>query len=145
MLTLATLLLAEGGGNPLSGLLPFILMIAVFYFLVLRPMSKQEKERKARMSELKRGDRIVLTGGLLGRISRIEPDDPVAIIELADKIKIRVLKKEITDLESNALKDASDKKKDEKKADEKPADDKKAEDDDEDDVAAEPATTKRNG
>lgn len=155
MLTSATLLnpvpllLAEGAGSPLSGLLPFILMIAVFYFLVLRPMSKQEKERKLRMAELKRGDRIVLTGGLLGRISRMEPDDPVAIIELADKLKIRVLKKDIIDLESNALKDATkdDKKKDDKKADDKKADDKsdKADDDADDDVAAESAEPRRNG
>jgi preprotein translocase subunit YajC len=141
------LLLAEGAGNPLGGLLPFILMIAVFYFLVLRPMSKQEKDRKQRMSELKRGDRIVLTGGLLGRISRIEPDDPVAIIELADKLKIRVLKKDITDLESNALKDASkdDKKKDEGK-DGKDGKDAKADEDD-DDTAGEPAAgeARRNG
>ncbi len=120
MLTSATLLLAEGG-SPLSGLLPFILMIAVFYFLVLRPMSKQEKDRKQRMSELKRGDRVVLTGGLLGRISRIEPDDDVAIIELADKVKVRVLKKDIADLESNALK--KDDKKTDKKADEPAEDD----------------------
>lgn len=145
MLTSATLLFAEGAGSPLSGLLPFILMIAVFYFLVLRPMSKQEKERKQRMSELKRGDRIVLTGGLLGRITRIEADDPVAIIELADKLKIRVLKKDITDLESNALKDATkdDKKKDEKKADDK-ADD-KADEKDDDDTAGEPTEVRRNG
>ncbi|MFV8754349.1 preprotein translocase subunit YajC [Nannocystaceae bacterium ST9] len=135
MSTSATLLLAEGASSPLSGLLPFILMIAVFYFLVLRPMSKQEKERKQRMSELKRGDRIVLTGGLLGRISRIEPDDDVAIIEIADKVKIRVLKKDIGDLESNALAKAKDDKKDGgKKDDKKDADkpDDKAADDDDD-------------
>ncbi len=134
MLISATLLLAEGASNPLTGLLPFILMIAVFYFLVLRPMSKQEKERKQRMSELKRGDRIVLTGGLLGRISRIEPDEDVAIIELNDKLKVRVLKKDITDLESNALTKAKDDKKDDKKKPDKAADD---DDDDDDDKATE--------
>ena len=116
----STMLLAEGAagpGGPLGGLLPFILMIGVFYFLVLRPMKKQEDQRKQRLAELKRGDRIVLTGGLLGRISNIDED--VAIVEIADKVKVRVLKKDIADFEENAL------KKDDKKSDEK-ADDKGA-------------------
>lgn len=126
MLDPSTLLLAEGAASsPLGGLLPFILMIGVFYFLVLRPMKKQEDQRKQRLAELKRGDRIVLTGGLLGRISRI--DDDVAIVEIADKVKVRVLKKDIADFEDNALK--KDDKKDDKSADksdkkdDKPADD----------------------
>lgn len=121
----ASLLLAEGGGPlaGLSGLVPFIAMIAIFYFLVLRPMKKQEEDRKTRMNSLKRGDRIVLTGGLLGRISKIEPDDEVVVVELAEKVKVRVLKKDITDLESNAL------KKDDKKAEPDKKSDKKADED----------------
>jgi preprotein translocase subunit YajC len=125
MLDPSTLLLAEGAAGPLGGLLPFILMIGVFYFLVLRPMKKQEDQRKHRLAELKRGDRIVLTGGLLGRISRI--DDDIAIVEIADRVKVRVLKKDIADFEDNALK--KDGKKDEKQDD-------KAEDDDDSDSEA---------
>ena len=119
------MLLAEGAAqSPLGGMLPFILMIGVFYFLVLRPMSKQEKERKQRLSELKRGDRIVLTGGLLGRISRV--DDDIVIVEIADKVKVRVLKKDVSDFEECALEAAKkdrgdkggDKDKDKKSSDE---------------------------
>lgn len=118
MLDSTTLLLAEGAAaSPLGGLLPFILMIGVFYFLVLRPMKKQEDQRKQRLAELKRGDRIVLTGGLLGRISRI--DDEVAIVEIADRVKVRVLKKDIADFEANALKKDEDKKAEDKKAEDK--------------------------
>ena len=127
------LLLAEGAAaSPLGGLLPFILMIGVFYFLVLRPMKKQEDQRKQRLAELKRGDRIVLTGGLLGRISRI--DDDVAIVEIADRVKVRVLKKDIADFEENALKkdDKKTDKKDEKKDDKSEKQDDKPADDDED-------------
>jgi preprotein translocase subunit YajC len=124
MLDSSTLLLAQGAG-PLGGLLPFILMIAVFYFLVLRPMKKQEDQRKQRLAELKRGDRIVLTGGLLGRISRIDED--VAIVEIADRVKVRVLKKDIADFEENALK--KDGKKDDKQDDKQ---DDRADDDDTD-------------
>lgn len=126
MLAQTTLLLAEGAG-PLGGMLPFILMIGVFYFLVLRPMSKQEKERKQRLAELKRGDRIVLTGGLLGRISRVEDD--VVVVEIADKVKVRVLKKDVADFEAAALEKAAkergsgkDDKKDDKSKDDKAKD-----------------------
>lgn len=94
-------------GNPM---VLFILLIGVFYFIVLRPMKKQEEQRKQKLAELKRGDRVVLTGGLLGRISRI--DDDIAIVEIAEKVKVRVLKKDIADFEDNALK--KDDKKDEK-------------------------------
>ncbi|HLT39136.1 MAG TPA: preprotein translocase subunit YajC [Enhygromyxa sp.] len=135
MLDPSTLLLAEGAaGNPLGGPLPvFILMIGVFYFLVLRPMKKQEDQRKQRLAELKRGDRIVLTGGLLGRISRI--DDDVAIVEIADRVKVRVLKKDIADFEDNALK-KDDKKDDKKDADKKESAKKDTDDQDADDDAS---------
>ena len=123
MLDQTTLLLAEGAAaSPLGGLLPFILMIGVFYFLVLRPMKKQEDTRKQRLAELKRGDRIVLTGGLLGRISRIDED--IAIVEIADKVKVRVLKKDIADFEENALKKDGDKDDDKKSDKSEKADDK---------------------
>ena len=115
MLVQTSLLLAEGAaGNPLTGMLPFVLMIGVFYFLVMRPMKKQEDERKQRLAELKRGDKIVLTGGLLGRISKVEDD--IVIVEIADRVKVRVLKKDVADFEDNALKKDDKDKKDEKKA-----------------------------
>ncbi|KIG18175.1 Preprotein translocase subunit YajC [Enhygromyxa salina] len=128
------MLLAEGAMGPLGDFLPFILMIGVFYFLVLRPMSKQEKERKQRLSELKRGDRVVLTGGLIGRISRVDED--IVVVEIADKVKVRVLKKDVADFEEAALsqakKDRGDKgDKGAKAKDDKAKDDKdtKAKDD----------------
>lgn len=122
------LLLAEGAANPLAGMWPILLMIGVFYFLVLRPMKKQEDERKKRLSEIKRGDKVVLTGGLLGRVSRV--DDDIAVVEIADKVKVRVLKKDIADFEENALKKDDKKGKDEAKADKK--DEAKPKDDDDD-------------
>ena len=105
-------LLAEGGGGGgLGGLLPILLMFAVIYFIVLRPMSKQEKERKKRVEGIKKGDEVVLGGGILGRISNA--DDPtVAIVEIADKVKIRVLKKDIADTKAAALANSDKDKKD---------------------------------
>ena len=98
MLATPTLsLLAEGAApsSGLTGFLPIILMVAVFYFLVIRPASKQEKDRKARLSKLDKGDQVRLTGGILGKVVSIE--DQIVFVEIADKVKIRVLKAEIGD------------------------------------------------
>jgi preprotein translocase subunit YajC len=137
--TASSLLAEAGAGSSLGSFLPIILMFAVVYLIVLRPMSKQEKERRKRVEALKKGDEVVIGGGILGRISNAD-DAKVAVVEIADKVKIRVLKKDIVDTKAAALKDdakagdkkpekpekADDKKADDKKADDKPADDKAA-------------------
>lgn len=97
-------LIAQGEGGAFQGFLPLILMLAVVYFIVLRPMSKQEKERRKRIETIKKGDQVVIGGGILGRVSNM--DDPkIAIVEIADKVKIRVLKKDLVDTQAAALKD----------------------------------------
>ncbi len=97
-------LLGQGAGSALSGVLPIVLMFGVVYFIVLRPMSRQEKDRKKRIETLGKGDQVVIGGGILGRISNL--DDPkIAVVEIADKVKIRVLRKDIVDAAEAALKD----------------------------------------
>ena len=70
---------AEGAAGLMS-FVPLILMFAVFYFLLIRPQQKRQKEHKAMLGALKRGDRIVTAGGLYGRI--LEVEDEVLIIDL---------------------------------------------------------------
>ena len=117
------LLVAEGGaGSILSNpMIPMLGMFAIIYFMVLRPMSKQEKDRKARVEGLKKGDEVVLQGGILGRISSISAEDDVAMVEIADRVKVRVLKKDINDTRDAAKKAAA---KDAKAKDAKAKDDK---------------------
>lgn len=103
---LASTLVAEGAGGGLTGILPFVLMIGVIYFIVLRPMSRQEKDRKKRVESLKKGDQVVIGGGILGRISNVD-DEKIAVVEIADRVKIRVMKKDIVDTQANALDDKS--------------------------------------
>lgn len=105
--TTATLLAAGPSFmDSLGSFAPMILMVVVVYFLLLRPMSQEEKTRKSRLDDLKKGDRVVLSGGLLGRISRLE--DHTAMIELSDKVKVRVLRKDIVDTEEHALSKAKE-------------------------------------
>jgi preprotein translocase subunit YajC len=106
--TLTAILAANGGGSMVTQLLPFVAMFAVIYFILIRPMSKQEKERKKRVEGLKKGDQVVIGGGILGRISNAD-DDKVAVVEIADRVKIRVLKKDIVDTQDAALKAEADK------------------------------------
>ena len=93
-----------GAGSFFGDLGGFLLPLVIFgiaWVLLIRPMSATEKERKARAEGIKIGDKVVLTSGLLGRVSKL--DDKVAVIELADKVKVRVLRKDVVDTEDAAL------------------------------------------
>lgn len=91
----SSLLLAETAGSPLGGFLVPILMFAAIYFILIRPMSKQEKDRKARLDKLAAGDTVRLTGGIIGKITSI--DGPIAMVEVADRVRLKVLRAEIGD------------------------------------------------
>jgi preprotein translocase subunit YajC len=81
----------EGGGQAGGGLAafaPLLLMLVVFYFLLIRPQQKKQKEHRAMLDNLQRGDVIVTTGGLQGKITGLT--DTVITLEIADKIRIKV-------------------------------------------------------
>jgi preprotein translocase subunit YajC len=83
---------AGGGGlDGLGGLLPLVLIFVVFYFLLIRPQQKKAKEHREVLANLRRGDRIVTNGGLLGTITRV-PNDSELIVEIAEGVKVRVLR-----------------------------------------------------
>jgi len=118
MFSLTPVLLAEAPAAPslFEGMLPMILMFVVIYFLILRPMSKSEKERKSRVSTLERGDEVQLAGGILGRISNPDAGNGVAVVEIADRVKIRVVRDQIHDrFDAKAAAARADKDKKDKK------------------------------
>jgi preprotein translocase subunit YajC len=89
---------AAGGapGSPMEGLkafFPLILMFVIFYFLLIRPQQKKQKEHKNLLANLKRGDEVVTVGGLMGRITALT--DRVVTLEIADKVRVRVLRSQI--------------------------------------------------
>lgn len=101
MLT-ATLLLAEGGGDPLGGLgsfLPIILIVLLGYFMIFRPMRRQEAERRAMVNSIKKNDEVIAVGGILGTVVNIKEkvpgtpsgDDEITV-KIDDKVRIRVLR-----------------------------------------------------
>ena len=78
-----------GGDGGFITLVPLILIFAVFYFLLIRPQQKKAKYHKEMVSSLKRGDRIVTGGGIVGRVARIEGNNEL-IVEIAPEVRVRV-------------------------------------------------------
>lgn len=81
------------GSNPLTTFLPLILIMAVFYLFMIRPQMKKQKELRTYRESLRKGDKIVTTGGIYGKVTEIS--DQVVTVEIADKIKIKIDKSAI--------------------------------------------------
>ena len=77
-------------------IVPFAAMFAVVYFLMIRPQQKKMKEQQSMLSQLKPGDEVVTTSGILGKITQLS--DKIVTIEVADKVRIRVLRSQISQL-----------------------------------------------
>ena len=81
-------------GNLLSSLLPLIVLFAIFYFLIIRPQQKQQKEHQKMLDSLKKGDKIVTSGGLIVEIIEIEKE--YFVIKHHDNTKSRLVKTFVT-------------------------------------------------
>lgn len=82
---------AEGqSSNPIIGFLPFILLIVVFYFFIIRPQSKRQKEHQAMLESLQKGDRIITTGGIIGTV--IGKYEDKIVIKVGDGVKLEIAK-----------------------------------------------------
>ena len=74
----------------MQGLLPMVLIIGVMYLIVLRPQMRKQKETQKMLTELKKGDDIVTTGGIVGRISGIKDDE--ITLQVQEGVRLRVLR-----------------------------------------------------
>jgi preprotein translocase subunit YajC len=91
---------AGASGDPMTAtlvnLLPLVLIVVMFYFLLIRPQQKRMKAHQEMIANLKRGDVVVTTGGLIGKIKSIADDE--ARIELAPNVEVRAVRSAITDV-----------------------------------------------
>jgi preprotein translocase subunit YajC len=85
---------AGGAGGGLLGLLPIILMFVVLYFLMIRPQMKRQKEQKAMIDALGKGDEVVSAGGVVGRVTKV--GDAYITIEIAECTEIIMQKAAVT-------------------------------------------------
>ncbi len=92
-------LLAAAAGNPslmeffVTTGFPMLLIFAIFYFLLIRPVNKKRRDHEARLEALKKGDKVVTTGGLHGEVTKVE--DHILVLKLADNVKVRVVQSTI--------------------------------------------------
>lgn len=83
------------GGNPLVTFLPFILIIVVMYFLMIRPQAKKQKEKQRMVDALKKGDNVVTNGGIHGKVMGFTDDNKTVIVKVDDNVKLNIDKSAI--------------------------------------------------
>ncbi len=102
---------SSGPFGMLGGFIPMILIFVIFYVVLMLPMQKQRKALQAMIENLKKGDRVVTSGGIFGEVTQVE--GPTVMLRIADNVRVRVAKSAITGLEGNPEKtekaDKSDK------------------------------------
>jgi preprotein translocase subunit YajC len=100
-MTSLDLLAAAAAGTPEAPpawlqFLPFIAVGVIFWFLILRPQMRQQKEQKAKIAAIKKGDQVLTAGGLIGKVLKV--DDHYAELELGPNVKVKALKSTISDI-----------------------------------------------
>jgi preprotein translocase subunit YajC len=87
----------QGGSGLLGALLPFLIMFAVLYFLLIRPQQKRAKEHKALLEKLKKGDRVITNSGLFGTIVNFNEKNKSVVLNVGDQdtVKLEVLRSAI--------------------------------------------------
>lgn len=90
---------APGGPAGLIQMAPYLLIFVVFYFVLLAPMRKQQKKTKEMLGNLKKGDRVVTSGGIYGTIAQIE--DQVVWLKIADTVKVKLARSAVTGIVSD--------------------------------------------
>ena len=96
------LMFFQGGLGALGGLLPMLLIIAVFYVLLIRPQQKRQKQLQDTISQLKAGDRIVTTGGVIGTITTVR--DTSFLIRSAEKSILEIARSAVAGIDEEEKK-----------------------------------------
>jgi len=106
---------AGGGSDFLVQLFPLILIFIVFYFLLIRPQQSKMKQQKEMLAGVKRGDRVVTGGGIIGLVTKVIGDNELQV-ELAEGVRVRIIKQTITDIltRGESVRGAKDSEEDEK-------------------------------
>lgn len=79
---------ASSGAGGIASFIPLILMFVIFYFLLIRPQQKKSKELREMIASLKKGDRIITSGGIHGQVTAV--DDTTLTVEISDKVRVKL-------------------------------------------------------
>ena len=86
-----------GGDSMLVSLLPFILIFVIMYFLILRPQQKRVKQHQEMVKNVRRGDTVITSGGLIGKVTKVIDDEQIEV-ELADEVRVRQMRSMVSDV-----------------------------------------------
>jgi preprotein translocase subunit YajC len=86
-----------GDGGMLMSLLPFILIFVIMYFLILRPQQRRVKQHQEMVKNVRRGDTVITSGGLIGKVTKVVDDDQIEV-EIADNVRVRQARSMISDV-----------------------------------------------
>ena len=84
-------------GQGIAQFIPLILIFVIFYFFLIRPQQKRDKDHKAMVESLKRGDEVITSGGIIGVIERVMEDDRIEVI-IGEGTKVQIIRSTITSL-----------------------------------------------
>lgn len=90
-----------GGGDLLITFLPLILIFAIFYFLLIRPQQKKQKDHQAKIRSIRRGDRVVTGGGIFGNVTKVLDENELQV-EIAEGVRVRVAASTVMDVLAKA-------------------------------------------
>jgi preprotein translocase subunit YajC len=86
-----------GNTDMLTSLLPFALLFVIMYFLILRPQQKRVKQHQEMVKNVRKGDTVITSGGLVGRVTKVIDDDQVEI-EISDGVRVRQMRSMVSDV-----------------------------------------------
>ncbi len=84
-----------GGDNMLVSLLPFILIFVIMYFLILRPQQKRARDHQDMVKNLRRGDTVITSGGLVGKVTKVVDDEQIEV-EIAEGVRVRQVRQMVS-------------------------------------------------
>jgi len=86
-----------GGGDMILQFLPLVLIFVIFYFLLIRPQQKKVKQHREMVASLRRGDKVVTSGGIIGTVAKVIDDNRV-MVDLADSVRVEVVRSTIAEV-----------------------------------------------
>jgi preprotein translocase subunit YajC len=88
---------ATGGGDFIIQLVPILLMFVIFYLLLLRPQQQRAKQHREMVANIRRGDTVVTSGGIIGKVTKVRDENEIEV-EIADNTRVRVIKGTVSEV-----------------------------------------------
>ena len=91
---------AGGASEMFGAIMPLVLIFAVFYFLLIRPQQKKAKEHREAVAAVRRGDKVITGGGIVGTVARVDEGSDEILVEIAEGVKVRIKRGTLMDIVS---------------------------------------------